>query len=273
MVEAAAAHGWIDREARDPRDAHLDPARRRRHRAHLLGGRGRPAAAASADGRVSSSRVTVAGSRLLQPFCVRDGQVDDALARARRTSASARVITSSTGGTPVSGSVGHVGHLDGRASASSGCRGSAPSPPPVPPPPEPPLLPPESSRRRSRRTRAAGVDVGVAAAAAPLPPPTAAVVARGGRERGDHAGRDGAVGHRHEVAGEVVLHDREHQVDVGLRVVVAVDRGALAADGSRGRRSRSRGRRRWPAPRRRCPAGCARRHRRRRRPRPPRWTG
>ena len=42
MVEAAAAHGWIDREPRDPRDAHLDPPRRRRRRADLLGRRGRP---------------------------------------------------------------------------------------------------------------------------------------------------------------------------------------------------------------------------------------
>ena len=45
MVEAAAAHGWIDREAGDPRDAHLDPPRRRRRGADLLGRRGRPPAA------------------------------------------------------------------------------------------------------------------------------------------------------------------------------------------------------------------------------------
>ena len=31
MVEAAAANGWIDRDARDPRDADVDPAGRRRH--------------------------------------------------------------------------------------------------------------------------------------------------------------------------------------------------------------------------------------------------
>ena len=42
MVEAAAANGWIDRDADHPRDAHLDPPRRRRHRPHLLGRRGRP---------------------------------------------------------------------------------------------------------------------------------------------------------------------------------------------------------------------------------------
>ena len=41
MVEAAAANGWIDRERDDPRDADVDPPGRRRHRADLLGGRGR----------------------------------------------------------------------------------------------------------------------------------------------------------------------------------------------------------------------------------------
>ena len=43
MVEAAAAHGWIDRERRDPRDAHLDPPGRRRRDPDLLGRRGRAA--------------------------------------------------------------------------------------------------------------------------------------------------------------------------------------------------------------------------------------
>jgi porphobilinogen synthase len=38
MVEAAAANGWVDRRAGDPRDAHRDPPRRCRHGAHLLGG-------------------------------------------------------------------------------------------------------------------------------------------------------------------------------------------------------------------------------------------
>ena len=40
-------NGWIDREAGDPRDADLDPPRRRRRGPHLLGRRGRPAAALS----------------------------------------------------------------------------------------------------------------------------------------------------------------------------------------------------------------------------------
>ena len=44
MVEAAAANGWIDREAADPRDPQLDPPRRRRRDPHVLGRRGRPPA-------------------------------------------------------------------------------------------------------------------------------------------------------------------------------------------------------------------------------------
>ena len=40
MVEAAAAAGLSRPRARSARDPDLDPARRRRHRAHLLGGRG-----------------------------------------------------------------------------------------------------------------------------------------------------------------------------------------------------------------------------------------
>ena len=35
MIEAAAAAGYLDRRAADPRGAHLDPPRRRRHRDHL----------------------------------------------------------------------------------------------------------------------------------------------------------------------------------------------------------------------------------------------
>ena len=46
MVEAAAAHGWIDRDAAIARGAHLDPPRRRRRDPHLLGPRRRPPAAA-----------------------------------------------------------------------------------------------------------------------------------------------------------------------------------------------------------------------------------
>ena len=41
MVEAAAANGWLDRDAHDPGDAHRYPPGRRRHRAHVLGHRGR----------------------------------------------------------------------------------------------------------------------------------------------------------------------------------------------------------------------------------------
>ena len=44
MVEAAAAHGLDRPRARHPRDAHLDPPRRRRRGADLLGRRGRPLA-------------------------------------------------------------------------------------------------------------------------------------------------------------------------------------------------------------------------------------
>ena len=44
MVEAAAAQRLDRPRARDPRDAHLDPPRRRRRRPDLLGRRGRPAA-------------------------------------------------------------------------------------------------------------------------------------------------------------------------------------------------------------------------------------
>ena len=41
MVEAAAANGWLDRERTDPGDADWHPPGRGRHRAHLLGHRGR----------------------------------------------------------------------------------------------------------------------------------------------------------------------------------------------------------------------------------------
>ena len=41
MVEAAAANGWIDRRGRHPGDPDQHPARGRRRRADLLGGRGR----------------------------------------------------------------------------------------------------------------------------------------------------------------------------------------------------------------------------------------
>ena len=37
MVEAAAANGWIDRDAAIARGAHLDPPRRRRHRSSPTG--------------------------------------------------------------------------------------------------------------------------------------------------------------------------------------------------------------------------------------------
>ena len=37
MVEAAAAHGWIDRDAAMLEIAHLDPPRRSRHHPQLLG--------------------------------------------------------------------------------------------------------------------------------------------------------------------------------------------------------------------------------------------
>ena len=42
MVEAAAANGWIDREAAILETLELDPPGRRRHHADLLGRRGRP---------------------------------------------------------------------------------------------------------------------------------------------------------------------------------------------------------------------------------------
>ena len=45
MVEAAAANGWIDREAAILETLELDPPRRRRRGADVLGRRGRPAAA------------------------------------------------------------------------------------------------------------------------------------------------------------------------------------------------------------------------------------
>ena len=49
MVEAASANGWLDRRARHRRDAHVDPPRRRGHRPHLLGRRGRRRLAAGPD--------------------------------------------------------------------------------------------------------------------------------------------------------------------------------------------------------------------------------
>ena len=45
MIEAAAAKGWIDRERAILETLTVDPPRRRRHRPHLLGRRGRPLSA------------------------------------------------------------------------------------------------------------------------------------------------------------------------------------------------------------------------------------
>ena len=47
MISAAAANGWIDRQRRRAGDADQHPARRRRHRADLLGGRRRRLAGVS----------------------------------------------------------------------------------------------------------------------------------------------------------------------------------------------------------------------------------
>ena len=115
------------------------------------------------------------------------------------------------------------------------------------------------------------------AAAVLLPPlvPLGPGLRRAWTRVGGHEvpGRGGAVRDGGEVTVEVGVHDRQHQVDVRLAVVVAEDRGALARRASTGRRCRSRGRRRWRAPRRRCPGGCAARRRRRPRPRPTRSRG
>src|SRR4029079_17568615 len=84
-----------------------------------------------------------------------------------------------------------------------------------------------------RRARAA------AARAGPVAAPGLRVVVAG-RAGGEHrvavvgreGGRPGRAGrHRGEVAVGVGPHDRQHQVDVLLAVVVAVDRGLLAVGG------------------------------------------
>ncbi len=51
---------------------------------------------------------------------------------------------------------------------------------------------------------------------------------RAGRGRGEDAGGGGAGRHGQEVAVHVGLHDRQHQVDVVVGVVVAVDAGPLS---------------------------------------------
>ena len=132
---------------------------------------------------------------------------------------SAAAVTTAAG----AGQVGEVGQsaaaaVAATAGAGVGRRGhgaaASVSPPPPPPPVvvEPPVVAAATAAGR-RGGRSCGL-------------------LRPGADRlgGGHevAGGAGAVGDRGEVAVEVGVHERQHQVDVVLAVVVAEDRGALA---------------------------------------------
>ena len=244
MVEAAAANGWIDRDAavletltsirRAGADVILtywaaDAARLLAAAESALtesaqcGGRVRAAASAGA--------VRAVGELVRRPG--RAGCSTHALRRVHWAVAWAKVSVWSSGVTLVVGSGGSVvgtrqrgqlGRCRWSVSASVSAWGSASG---------------WASASRWAWTSASAwpsrsacsLPPRTTALPRPLPPVRAGAARRAGGVGQEDAGRGRAVGHRGEVAVHVGLHDRDDQVDVVVGVVVAVDAGALALVG------------------------------------------